>query len=117
MGLKWCDPPGYWASGDEPPDLCDPTGMRPKGDRPKGDRPAWVSTGQKAALEDGKTYYLKCRPGGPCEALVEEDPDVAGPWDVVGEVSVPQDVPAGLYDVYCRTGHGQKCQVALRPDG
>jgi hypothetical protein len=112
MGLKWCDPPGYWASGDEPPDLCDPTGIQIR-----EDRPTWVPTGQKAALENGKTYYLKCRPGGPCEALVEEDPDVAGPWDVVGEVSVPEDVPAGLYDVYCRTGGGQKCQVALRPDG
>ena len=112
MPCKWCDNPGYWACGDQPPDLCDSNGMEQVREGPR-----WVSTGQKAELQEGKTYFLKCRPGGPCQARVEETPDVAEPWDLVGQVSVPEDVSAGLYDVYCKTGHGQKCQVALRPAG
>lgn len=111
MTCRWCG--SYWACGDEPPDLCDPGGA--PGPELMAHVPEYQTVGE-VELQEGTTYYLKCQPGHPCDALVEENPDVSPPWISVGAVNVPQDVPAGLYYIKCRTGLGQACQVAIGTD-
>jgi hypothetical protein len=66
-------------------------------------------------LHEGIPYFMKCRPGGPCGAIVDENPEVDPPWEIVGELTLPTSkMSAGPYEVFCRTGFGQKCQVLLQ---
>lgn len=113
MSCRWCDPPGFWACGEEPPGLCDGP-LTPMVRLRYHSGSNWAYVGE-VELEEGRTYFLKCRPGGPCDAIVDVDPDPPSPWEVVGEVTIPSEhMPAGIYDVLCKTGFGQKCQVALQ---
>ena len=112
MPCEWCARGGYWECGEVPPDLCSEqeiiTGYKivPW---------EWTFAGQ-VELEEGPTYYVKCRPG--CQAVVDENPDASPPWMGTGTLTVPQEnLPVGTYDIFCRTGRGQKCWVKLQPAG
>ena len=117
MGWKWCEdpPPGYWVCGEPEDELCvgESPGLldQPVTFSQKPDK--WNPAGA-VTLEDGQVYYMKCSPKKGCEAKVETDPAVNPPWKIVGAIGVPTaQVPAGTYEVYCRTGGGSACQIAL----
>jgi hypothetical protein len=113
MPCKWCEQLQCWECGFEPPDLCKGGTAPTAHGKSRGWK--WTKVGRET-LEEGKTYFLKCRPGSPCGAKVEETAGVTPPWEEVGAVSVPaKHLAAGAYDVYCGTGHGSKCRVRLHP--
>jgi hypothetical protein len=79
-----------------------------------GGRPGWEYV-DDFELQANVTYFVKCKPG--CDALVEDDPHVSGPWRLVGEITPgkPGQGPDGVYKLYCRTGDGQACHARLIP--
>lgn len=114
MPCMWCARYGYWECGEVKAELC-----RGGETIPGYQVKAWEWTyAGEVELEEGETYYVKCRPG--CEAVVDGNPDVTPPWILAGTLpeSDEEDLVPGWYKIYCRTGGGgQRCWVKLELAG
>jgi hypothetical protein len=103
MSCMWCSDGGYWECGEGP--LCHPDpDVRP---------PIQWHFCDEVLIEEGKRYYVKCRPG--CEASVDLDSSVSPPWVLDGDFVGGSKGPVGTYKVYCGSGRGHPCQVKLEP--
>lgn len=105
MSCMWCEEGEYWECGIKP--MCEP------GNPQEEARIKWTLC-DEVLIEEGKRYYVKCRPG--CEASVDLDSSVSPPWVLDGDFVGGSKGPVGTYKVYCGSGHGRPCQVKLVPN-